>query len=59
MVFEYGPEYPSQCAAIESIAATIGCSGETVRSWDGRSPRVQGERVGLTVDQRRPLKELE
>jgi transposase len=32
MVFEHGPEYLSQWAAIQSVAEKIGCSGETLRS---------------------------
>jgi transposase len=59
MVFEHGPEYPSQWAAIQSIAEKIGCSGETLRNWVRRSERDQGRRAGLTTDERARLKELE
>ena len=59
MVFEHGPEYPSQWAAIQSIAEKIGCSGETLRSWVRRSERDQGMRAGLSTDERARLKELE
>ena len=31
MVFDAKDQYPSQWAAIESIAAKIGCTGETLR----------------------------
>lgn len=31
MVFEHGSEYASQWEAIGSIAAKIGCTGETLR----------------------------
>ena len=59
MVFGHAPEYPSQWAAIQSIAAKIGCSGETLRSWVRRAERDQGKRAGLTTDERARLKELE
>jgi transposase len=59
MVFEHAPEYPSQWAAIESIAEKIGCSGETLRNWVRRAERDQGKRAGLTTDERARLKELE
>lgn len=56
MVFEHAPEYPSQWAAIQSIAEKIGCSGETLRSWVRRTERDQGKRAGLTTDVRAPGK---
>ncbi len=33
MVFDAKDQYPSQWAAIESIAAKIGCTAETLRKW--------------------------
>jgi DNA-binding ferritin-like protein len=33
MVQEHTAEYPSQWAAIESIATKLGCTGETLRKW--------------------------
>ena len=33
MVFDAKDQYPSQWAAIESIASKIGCTGETLRKW--------------------------
>ena len=33
VVMEHGAEHASQWAAIASIAAKIGCSGETLRNW--------------------------
>ncbi|MCF8066815.1 MAG: IS3 family transposase, partial [Desulfarculaceae bacterium] len=33
MLLEHQDEYPSQWQAICSIAAKIGCTGETLRSW--------------------------
>ena len=59
MVFEHAPEYPSQWAAIQSIAGKIGCSGETLRNWVRQAEQNQGKRAGLTTDERTRLKELE
>lgn len=59
MVFEHAPEYPSQWATIQSIAEKIGCSGETLRNWVRQAERNQGQRAGLTTDERVRLKELE
>jgi len=33
MVLEHKEEYPSQWAAIESIAEKFGCTSETLRRW--------------------------
>jgi len=33
MVYEHAAEYPSQWAAIQSIATKLGCTGETLRKW--------------------------
>ena len=33
LVLEHEGENKSQCAAIESVAAKIGCSAETLRGW--------------------------
>lgn len=59
MVLDHAPEYPSQWAAIQSIAEKIGCSGETLRHWVRQTERNQGKRAGLTTDERARLKELE
>jgi transposase len=59
LVFEHQAEYESQWAAMESIAAKIGCTTETLRKWVRRSERDQGVRTGLTSDERERLKTLE
>ena len=46
MVFEHRDEYSSQYEAIRSIAAKIGCSGETLRHWVRQAERDQGLRAG-------------
>jgi transposase-like protein len=45
--------------AITSIAAKIGCTGETLRSWVRQAERDTGDRAGLTSDERARLKALE
>jgi len=59
MLLEHQDEYPSQWQAICSIAAKIGCTGETLRSWLHRAERDQGIRAGLTTSERERLKQLE
>jgi transposase-like protein len=59
MVFEREHDYPSQWAAIRSIAEKIGCTAETLRTWVRQAERDHGRRAGLTTDERARLKELE
>ena len=59
MVREHGPEHPSQWAAIQAIAAKLGCTAETLRRWVRQDERDQGRRPGLTTDERQRLKDLE
>ena len=59
LVFEQQHEYGSQWAAIVSVAAKIGCTSETLRSWVRRSEVDGGRRVGVTSEERVRLKELE
>ena len=59
MVHEHAAEYPSQWAAICSIADKLGCSREALRRWVRQSERDRGERPGLTTDERERLKQLE
>ena len=49
----------SQWAAICSIAAKIGCSGETLRGWVRQAERDRGLREGMTSETRERLKALE
>ncbi len=53
-----GPEYPSQWAAIASIAGKVGCTPETLRTWVRQAERDSGHRGGLTTDERQRLKDL-
>jgi transposase len=59
LVFEHASQHESQWAAIESIAAKIGCTAETLRKWVRQAERDEGRRPGLTTDERERLKALE
>jgi transposase-like protein len=59
MVREHRNDYPTEWAAISSIAGKIGCTGETLRGWVRQAERDAGERAGLTSDERARLKALE
>ena len=59
MVFDHADEYPSQWAAIESVAAKIGCAAQTLHTWVRQAERNAGQRAGLTTDERERLKALE
>ena len=59
MVLDHQGEHGSQYAAIRSIAAKIGCSGETLRNWVRRAERDQGRRAGPSTDERERLRALE
>ncbi len=59
MVQEHRGAYASEWATIGSIAAKIGCTAETLRSWVRQTERDQGLRVGPTTDERERMKALE
>jgi transposase len=59
MVLEAKDQYPSQWAAIESIAAKIGCTAETLRRWVRQAERDRGLRDGPTTAEQQRVKELE
>ena len=59
MVFEHGAEHASQWAAIESIAAKIGCTAETLRRWVRQRERDTGKRDGMTTAEHERIKALE
>ena len=59
MVYEHAKEYPSQWAAISSIASKIGCSAQTLSSWIKRRETDSGQRPGLTTDERARVQVLE
>ena len=59
MVLEHQGEHASQWTAICSIAAKIGCSGETLRKWLRQHERAAGLQDGMTSEVRDRLKALE
>jgi transposase-like protein len=59
LVFDHEHEYPSQWAAIRSVAEKIGCTAETLRNWARQAERDQGRRSGPSTDERTRIKELE
>jgi transposase len=59
LVLEHQHEHESQWAAIVSVAAKIGCTPETLRTWVRRVEVDEGRRPGITSDERERLKELE
>ena len=59
MVLDHQGEHASQWTAIQSIAAKIGCSGETLRNWVRQAERDCGQRAGPTSDERERIKALE
>ena len=59
MVLEHQSDYPSQWAAMTSIASKIGCTAETLRKWVRQAERDQGLRGGTTTEERDRVKALE
>ena len=59
MVLEQQKDHSSQWAAIQSISSKIGCTHETLRRWVRQTERDQGERAGMTSDDKNRLKQLE
>ena len=59
LVRQHQGEHASQWAAICSIAAKIGCTGETLRSWLRQAERDGGQRAGVTTEERERIKALE
>ncbi len=59
MVLEHRGEHPSEWAAISSIATKLGVHRETVRLWVRRDQIDNGDRAGLTTEERERLRQLE
>jgi len=59
LVGEARSGHPSQWAAVESVAAKIGCTPQTLLSWVRRYERDTGQRDGPTSAEVRRVKELE
>jgi transposase len=58
MVAEHRGEYPSEWAAVSSIAGKLGMTPETLRIWIRRA-EVDGGQRGLTTEERERMKALE
>ena len=59
MVHEHAAEYPSQWAAMRSVAALTDRLPVGTRRWVRQAERDGGQRTGLTTDERTRLKQLE
>ena len=59
LVREHRGEHPSEWAAIESIAKKLGMTPETLRKWLRRDAVDQGQRPGVTSDERERIRALE
>jgi len=59
LVHEHRNEYPSQWAAIESIAPKIGCVPQTLHDWVKKYEIDAGLRDGVTSEERDRIKALE
>ncbi|MBB5204467.1 transposase-like protein [Inhella inkyongensis] len=59
MVFEHRAEYPSQRAAVESIAGKIGCVPQTLLKWVQQHELDAGQRTGVSTTEVQRIKELE
>jgi transposase len=59
LVLEHREEYPSEWAAITSIAQKCGVGPETLRKWLRRAEIDQGARPGVSTAEGQRIKELE
>ena len=59
MVYEAKDQYPSEWAAIMSVAGKIGCTAETLRKWTRQGERDRGQRAGSTTAEQERIRVLE
>ena len=59
MLREHAGEYPTRWSAVESIAAKIGCSAQTLHDWTKKAEVGAGQRPGLPSDVAEKLRALE
>jgi transposase len=58
LVAEHRDEYPSEWAAVCSIAPKFGVTSETLRTWVRRAQVDQGRRPGTSSEESAELKRL-
>ena len=51
--------YSSDSAAYKAIAPKLGCSPDSLRVWCQQAERDDGQRAGLTTEEKDRIKELE
>ncbi|SHK69149.1 Transposase [Shimia gijangensis] len=51
--------YSSDSATYKAIAPKLGCSPDSLRAWCQQAERDDGQRAGLTTEERDRIKELE
>ena len=59
MVLDHEREHPSRWTAIVSIAAKIGCTGQTLNEWLKQAGRDHGRAPGVTTKMAARLKALD
>jgi transposase-like protein len=59
MVREHQPDHPSEWARIQSVAAKLGCTPQTLHNWVRKAQVDAGQREGLTTSDRDRMKALE
>src|SRR5215208_2946426 len=59
LVREHRSEHPSEWAAIQSVAAKLGMTPETLRLWLRRDEVDRHQRPGVTSAERERIRELE
>ena len=59
MVLDHEKDHPSRWAAVVSIAAMIGCAGQTLHEWVKKAEVDSGTRVGVPSNVADRMKALE
>ncbi len=59
MVQDHVGEYPTRWAAVQSIAAKIGCAAQTLHDWTKKAEVDGGKRAGVPTDVAEKLRALE
>ena len=58
MVVDHRGEYPSQWAAIQSVANKLGMTPETLRIWVRQTEIDTGDREGITSEAKERVRQL-